>query len=34
MAKTGAYKLVSDGVTHEFENDATWLTTISIKDLK
>lgn len=30
----GAYKLVSDGVTHEFENDATWLTTISIKYLK
>lgn len=30
----GSYKLVSDGVTHEFENDATWLTTISIKDLK
>ncbi len=29
--KDGTYKLIEDGITHEFENDENWLTTISLE---
>lgn len=28
--KDGTSSIISDGITHEFENDKDWLTTINI----
>lgn len=31
--KDGTFKLVKDGITWEYENDADWLVTINLKDI-
>lgn len=30
--KDGTYKIIEDGITHEFENDDNWLTTIAMTE--